>query len=199
MCPGTIALVATAATAAGDIGGGIAQGNAAAYQAQIARNNSQIARQNAAYTAEAGSSATQQAGLKARAQGASVKAGAAANNLDVSTGSPADVETSQRELGNLDAATVASRAAEQVYGYQSQASGFTAQSQLDQSEVAPDILGGFLKAGGSIAGAGSSIPDVSSLLSGPSTLPSNFQWMGGNNPALDEAWDGGNVGIVVGG
>lgn len=195
MCPGTLALVTAAASAAGAIGGGIASANAAGYQGQVAANNAIIARQNAAYSASAASSQTQQAGMKARAQGANVRTGLAANGLDVNSGSPAEVQVGQREIGSLDTATVAARGAEQVYGYQAQATGYDAQSKLDQSEQGWDIAGGVLKAGGDLLGNPSvdkGLKGLSSLLTGPSTVPAQFAWMqSGSTGAADQLGPGG--------
>lgn len=177
MCLATAAVLASAA---GSVGGGIAAGNAANYQAQVAKNNSTIATQNARYTAAAGSAQVEQQGLKARAQNANVKVGAAANGLDVNSGSALDVETSQRELGALDTATVANRAASAVAGYQDQAENFSAQSKLDSSEAPWDYTGGLLKGFGTVAGELPKTPWGSSLLSGNPSLPSQHAWMGGN-------------------
>lgn len=154
------------AAAAGSVLQGVSSANAAHYQAQVANNNAITERQNAQHAAAATSVQTEQAGLKARSQDAGVRASIAANNLDVSTGSPVDVQQSEHELGQLDVAQTASRGAEQVYGYETQAVSDKAQSNLYQSEVAPDIAGGVLK------GAGS-------LLSGSPSLPGAYQWMSG--------------------
>lgn len=164
MCIATLGLIGAGLGAAGSISSGFAAANAASYNAQVANNNATIARQNAAYSASATAAQTTEAGLKARQADAGVMAAAAANNLDVNTGSPADVETSQREIGNYDTAVTASRGAQQVYGYQSQAAGYQAQAGLDQSEVGSDIAGGFLKAGGS-------------LLSGTPQTNALYAWM----------------------
>lgn len=170
-------LIAAGVGAVGSLVGGIASGNAANYQAKIAENNAVIARQNAAHSAAATASQTEQAGLKARAQSAGVRAGIAANNLDVDTGSPVDVQTSQREIGALDTETVANRGAEEVYGYQSQAVGYQAQSKLDRSEAGSDYLGGVLKAAGGLAANPSVDSTFSSLMSGTPSVPSSYQWM----------------------
>lgn len=166
-------LVAAGLSVGGSLLGGISSAQAAGYQSKVASNNALTSAYNAEHAARASSVATEQAGLKARAQSANVKAGLAANNLDVNTGSAADVETSQRELGALDTATVANRGAEQVYGYTQQSESYTAQSRLDSAEVGPDIIGG-------IAGAGGS------LLSSAPKVPQLYNWMypsGGSTPA----------------
>ena len=144
-------------------------------RAQVAANNATIARQNEAYSAQATSVNTTQEGLKARAADAGVKEAAAANNLDVTSGSPAEVEVSQRELGALDVAQTASRGAQEVYGYGAQAANFEGQEKLESSQVAPDIAGGVLGA-------------TSSIIGGSPQVPGLYQWMqssggaGGSNP-----------------
>jgi hypothetical protein len=165
--------------------GGISAGNAAAYQATVARQNAVIASQNAQRAAMATSSQTTDAGLKARSQDAMVRAAGAANNLDVNTGSPVDVQTSQREVGALDVANTAERGALATYGYETQASGESAQANLAQSQVIPDYLGGAL--GG-----------VGSLLSASPNLPSNYSWMagggtqGGSSGSFGAPWSSGS-------
>jgi hypothetical protein len=179
-------LVAAVAGAGGSLVQGFSAASQASYQAQVARNNALIAAQNAGYSAQAGATQIEESGLKARAQQGEVRAGLAANNLDVNSGSPADVQTSQRELGGLDQANTAGRAANQVYGYEVQETNYKAQSSLYNSEIGPDIAGGILGAAGSIA---QNAPDFPSTAGGPSSLPSDTAWMGGN-PTLDEEWGG---------
>lgn len=160
-------IIGAASGAAGSIEQGFAQANAASYQAAIARNNAIVAQQNAGYSAEAGSAQIEEQGEKSAQQDAAVRTGLAANGVDVNSGSAADVQVSQRKIGALDTATVAQRAAETVYGYQTQKVGYQAESNLDQAQEGPDIEAGFLKAGSII---GSAAPN----------LPKAFGWMGGN-------------------
>lgn len=200
----SLALIGASAGAAGKLLGGIASGDAAHYQAVVAANNAQIARQNASYSAGATAAQTEGEGLKVRQQESGARAALAANGLDVNTGSPAAVQESNRTLGNLDVATVANRGARQVYGYQAEATSDTAQARLDQAQVIPDYAGGVLGAAGSIAGARPNLPggspsgnDISgdgsggfddpSVLSGAPNIPSPYQFMGGNPASGD--WD----------
>jgi hypothetical protein len=165
-----IAAAGTVVSAAGAIYSGEAQAQAAQYQAKVASNNALIARQNATHAAQATAVQTEDAGTKAGQQDAAVKAGLAANNLDVNSGSAADVEGSQRRIGLLDTATVANRGAEEQYGYSSQSQSFQSQSELDKAQAGYDVTSGFLKAGGS-------------LLSGASNLSPTFAWMQGGSGA----------------
>lgn len=179
MCVATLALVGAGIGAAGKLLGGVSSAHAASYQAQVARNNAVVAQQNAAYAASAGASQTEQAGLKARSRDAAVRASLAANGVDVNTGSAADVQVSSRELGQLDTATVANNAALEAYGYRTQATNYTAQAGLEQSQVVPDVLGGVLGAAGSFLGNSSVDGGLSSLMGKNPSLGEDYQWMQG--------------------
>lgn len=179
--------VALAATAGGDVIKGIGNYKADMYKSQVAANNAIIERQNANYSASAGAAQTEQEGLKARAKLANVKAGIAASNLDVGTGSAVDVQQTQREIGTLDQQTVANRAANQVYGYESQATNFQAQSTLYKSQAPFDLASGLLSAAGDVARGIPSLPGGSSLLSGSPSVPDNYAWMAGNSAGPDTA------------
>ena len=199
MCVATLAIAGAVAGAAGSIMGGISQANAAHYQAQVAANNALIEKQNAAYAASAGSAKTEQAGFQARAQLAQIRAGEAANGLDVNSGTPADVQESEHEIGDLNTRTVANNSALQVYGYQTQAVNYQAQSAADEAQVGGDIAGGVLGGIGKLAGSpavqgavsgggggsGGSMPTASdvnpSLLSSAPTVPANYSWMQSSN------------------
>ena len=144
------AVAGVALSAASSISSGIAQSHAAAYQAAVARNNQIEAQQNATYAIQSGVTKDEEAGQKAAAQEGAVKAGIAADNIDVNTGSAVDVEKSQRETGLLSEETVSNNAALQAYGYQTQATGFGATAGLQSSEAAGAIPGSLLAAGGQL-------------------------------------------------
>src|SRR6185312_13605871 len=93
-------------------------------------------------------------------RGASIKAAEASGNVDVNSGSASDVQQSQRELGELNTATVASNAALQAYGYRAQASYFEGQSNLYSDEATGDIAGGFLSGAGSLLGNAKSLSGI---------------------------------------
>ena len=187
MCPGTLALIAVGASAAGSVLKGVSAAESAGYQAQVARNNAIVQAQNASHAAQATAADTEAEGLKQRANNAEYRAGQGALGIDVNSGSLADVQMGNRELGQLDTATVANRGAEQVYGYQTQATNEAAQATLYQSQVGPDIAGGILGAVGDIAG-------------GAPNLPSTFAWMGTpgtGGGTVDDAEFGGSGGGSV--
>lgn len=190
MCVATIALAGTALAATGAVVGGIEQGQAAHYQAQVARNNAIIEQQNAGYTASAAASQTEQEGLKERGKLAAVRAAEAANGLDVNSGSPADVQESERLIGRLDTETVSNNAALQAYGFQTRATSDEAQARLDQREATGDVLAGVVKGAGIAASNPTFDQSVSSLISGAPSVPDAYSWMQIASPD-DEASLGG--------
>lgn len=110
-----------------------------AYQAQIANNNAKIAEQNAAYARQAGQEQAAQESRKAAVEQGAIRTAIAANNVDVNTGSAADVQAGAREIGKLDAETVLNNAELSAYGYTTQANNYRAQASQD---MAGGILGG---------------------------------------------------------
>lgn len=115
-----------------------AQSQAAAYQAQVAQNNATEAQQNARYAIQAGETSAETQGLKNKEELGAVVASEAANNVDVNSGSALDVQVGQRETGLEDVDQIRSNALLNAYGYQTQATSFTAQSTLDTSTAAND-------------------------------------------------------------
>jgi len=169
-----MAFLAAAGPALGLLGAGasaIGTLEAGSYQSQVARNNAQIATQNAAYAVQAG---RQQADIQSRkgaAQGAAVRAGLAASGVDVNSGSAADVQEGQRETSKLDAETVLNNAELQAYGYTTQATNYTEQASQDEE-------------GAEFGAAGSLLSNASSL---------SFKWGGGSaasSPGSSGEWAG---------
>lgn len=81
----------------------------------------------------------------------------AANGVDVNSGSNLNVQVSQREAGQTDAATTMHNALLQAYGYRVTAQSDEAQAQLDQTEAIEAPIGGALNATGGLLSSASSI------------------------------------------
>ena len=158
-----LAVAAVAVAAYSAYSSASAQGAAAHYQSQVAANNATIAQQNANYAIAAGEEKAQMTSMQNAARIGQIKAAIGANNIDVNSGSAADVQTSQREIGKLDEETTMNNALLQAYGYQVQGTGFTAQAGLDTATAGQAPVA---EAGG-ISG---------SLLSGAKAIPAS--WLG---------------------
>lgn len=111
-----------------------AQSANAAYQAQVAKNNAIIAGRNANMDLQAGETAVVNRGLKTRAQIGSTLAGQGGSGVDVNSGSFAKARAGESEVGALDALTIRSNAAKQVYADETQQSNFAAEGGLQTQE-----------------------------------------------------------------
>lgn len=151
-------------SAIGTIAGGIANRNAANYQAAIANNNKIIAIQNAARAEQAGNVQAEATSRKGAAQVAAIKVGQAASGVNVNTGSPVDVQAGQRETNQLDTETVLNNNMLHAYGYRTQATNFEAEENLDKAKADAAVPAAALSATGS-------------LLSNASST--GFKWNGG--------------------
>lgn len=155
-----ISVAATVASTAVGVIGAISSANAQAadanYKAQVARNNSIVAGQNAQYSIQAGQEKAQEESLKGRERQGRVTAGLAANGLDVSSGTPADIRETQKESDVLSTQRVVDAAALQAYGYRTQSTNFSAEAGLEKTQASQAGTAGDLAAfGGLLAGASS--------------------------------------------
>lgn len=158
--------------AVGSIMQGQSQSEMYNYQAQVERNNAQIAKQNAVFATEIGESQATQQGMKTRAIVGAEKAGQAASGIDVNTGSAVDVRASTAQLGELNALTIRSNAARQAYGYQVQSTSDIAQADLDTFAASNAKTAGYFGAVGSLLGAAASAGSAYSQwqLASPSSI-----------------------------
>ncbi len=152
-----LGLLGAGVSAASAIEGGYAQKNAYAYQAQVAKNNSVIANQNAVYAAEAGNTQATQTSLKDTEKQARIKGALAANGVDVNSGSAVNVEQSAREEGKLDTEMTEANAQAQMYGYRVQQTGFEAQQALDTAASQNAVPGAILGSTGGLLSSASAI------------------------------------------
>lgn len=156
-----VGVAGTAVSAFGQYEAGQANAAAAAYQAQVAANNANIARQNASFESAAGEAASVNKGLQTRATVGKEKAYGGASGIDVNSGSAPKVRAGTEEMGLLDQLTIRSNAAKQAWAQNVQATSDEAQSQLLQFEGKQAATAGDIGAAGS-------------LLSGASTVGGNY-------------------------
>ena len=187
MCPGTLAIVGAAgaaASAGGALYSGIAQSEAASYQATVARNNALIAQGNAQRAIAAGQQQAQTQSLKNAATAGAIKTAQAANGVDVNSGSAVDVQASQRETGQLDTQNTLYNSMIQAYGYRVNATSDTAQAGLEEATAENAPVGAALSATGSLLGNSKFTGGISDTGGGGiGTFGGNFgsspTWVGG--------------------
>jgi hypothetical protein len=157
---GEIALASTilsgVAAAAGKMYSGAAASSMYNYQAGVAQMNAQIAKQNAAYEGALGETQAQQQGMKTRATISQTRANQGAGGLDVNSGTPAAVRTTELTLGQYDQAIIRSNAARRAYGFEVEAAGDVAQAEAYRMSAKTSETAGLLGAFTSILGAGGS-------------------------------------------
>jgi len=127
----------TAMSIMGQMSSAKAAAGAANYNAAINEQNSRRAMQTGEI--EAGN-----ASMRNRAAMGATLAGQASKGIDVNSGSAVDVQTSQAELGELNALNVRSKAAQEAYNYKSSA-------VLDRAEAKNDIKAGYIGAASTAA------------------------------------------------
>lgn len=114
-----------------------ADANAASYnyKAQVATNNSIIAKRNADAATEAGGIAGQNNDLKTKNMVATQLVTQAANGLDVGSGTNVNVRDNAEALGHLDTLTILSNAAKNAAGFKAQGMNFEAEAGLDKASA----------------------------------------------------------------
>ncbi len=143
--------------------GGIMQGVAAKqsgdYQAAVARNNATMARQAADIESAKGAQDAQAQDQKNKAlQGAQVAA-LAASGVDITSGSPLDLQESSAKVGRLDTLTTRYNSDKRTNALQNQALQFDAEADVQKAKGNYGLLGGFISAESSILGGVSSFSD----------------------------------------
>jgi hypothetical protein len=123
-------ILGTGQQALADVAGGMGQADQYAYQAAIATNNAATTRANAAAEMAAGGYAESALKMGTGRLRAEQRAAYAANGIDVSLGSPIDIDNSTATLGAMDAAMVHYNAARSAFGLESQAREFEEESSM---------------------------------------------------------------------
>lgn len=134
-----------------------AQAAASTYKAGVAKLNSQIATQNAAWATEASAAQGVTQGMKSRQQIAGTKITQAASGFDVNSGTGATVRQQQVTTAQYDQNVIAWDGAKQAYGYETKATMDTAEATLDTSAASSESEAGNLAMIGSFINAGSSV------------------------------------------
>lgn len=113
---------------------GEAQQRAANKSGDLADFNAQVAELQADDAIARGEEAVIRFRQKVRGAIGSQRAGFAAGNIDVNTGTAADVQADAAFLGELDTLTIAGNAAREAWGYEIQAEDLRARGRLAREE-----------------------------------------------------------------
>lgn len=103
------------------------------YQASVADSNAQIADEQARFALMNGQQEEQALRMRTAATMADQKATAAANGVDVGSGSPTELMASTGYLGERDALTLRDNAARAAWAYGQRATGFRNEASMDRA------------------------------------------------------------------
>ncbi len=144
-------------SAAGSAFGAISQGNAASYQAAVAQQNADTARQQAAYVRGQGAKQEQEDILKARALIGEQEAAQASSGLDISTGSPADVRAGTKLLARQSFRNIRDQTARQALGYDQEAINYKAEAKNLKAQAGSTTMNAIMGVTGSLLGSATGI------------------------------------------
>ena len=152
--------MAAASTVMGAIGKsqeGAAQAGMANYQAQLARNNQQVAEWNAQRALQQGQVDEQNQRFKTASVLGSQRAALASQGGDVDSGSPLDIQADTARAGEYDAQAIRNNAALKAYGYRVQAANAGGEANLDDYKAASTMSALPFGVGSSLLGGLSSV------------------------------------------
>lgn len=146
-------MAAALISAAGAVVGGLAQYQAANYQAAIATANSKIAKENARQAWEIGLRDAQDIGTENQGLAGEQVAAQAATGLSLGSGSFAKARYRQRELGYEEQVRRVEAAGKQRANYRTEANIYKAEAASHRSAGQFALAGAALSAAGSLASA----------------------------------------------
>lgn len=130
------------------LGGAVgAQGQVAAgrYNQRVGEQNAKIADEQAKIEETLGVEQSDEARMRTRLALGQQRAALAANGLDLSSGTPADMQADTAMFGAIDERRIRANAARQAWGFRTQATNYRAQGALDRFQgrvgAASTILG----------------------------------------------------------
>lgn len=152
-------VIGAGVSAYGAYAGGQAQQSMFNYQARVAQINAGIAQEQARAETIAGDIRAQQSGIKTAERVGMTRAAMAAGGLDLGTGSPKSVISSEEEIGQFDQASIRNDAARRDYGYNVAAFGDQAQSSLDIAAGEGAVQAADVNVGTSLLGGATQVSD----------------------------------------
>lgn len=139
--------------AAGAVYSGIAAKNAADYQSAVARQNANIAEENARRVVERSQIKQQDQDMQSMAELGTQEAIQAASGLSITGGSQMLSRKAAAELGRRDALNVRQDGELESYNFKTQAVNQRAEAQLAKMKGQSSLIGGYLQgAGGLLSG-----------------------------------------------
>jgi hypothetical protein len=136
-----------------------ATSTAAAYRAQVARNNADLAEINAVSTINEGSTQAFAHSLKVGGVVGAQRAQQGASGIDIDSPTAVGVRQTATEMGHLDALTIMYNAMSKARGFRTQGFNFGQQAGLEDMAGYNALAAGKTKADASIIGGAASVAD----------------------------------------
>jgi hypothetical protein len=153
MCdPGTMAIVATAASVAGTITSSVASYTQHRYEAKLAEANQQQENNRARDALDRGEITARDTARRQSALAGAQRAAMAANGVDLSFGSASDLLGDTAMLGMEEQTTVRENTRREVQGFDINAANFGAQAKAAKSAATGALISGALQTVSTIAG-----------------------------------------------
>ncbi|MCD7740191.1 MAG: hypothetical protein LUH11_02460 [Candidatus Gastranaerophilales bacterium] len=188
---GAIGAAATLASTAVGVYSSVQQGNAQKaqyeYQAQIAKQNAQIAQNNADQKRQEGIEESRLQRMKTLQAVGSQQAAMAANGIDVSSGTALDIVEDTAAMGELDALTTRYNYETQALAYEQEANNYNNQSNLDTFAAQNAYKSGITNA---VATGFNGLADTTNVAS---------KWYSGNSTSLSSSKSSKNGTVLNGG
>jgi hypothetical protein len=127
------------------------------YQASVAESNATIAEEQARFAMMNGQKEEQAQRLKMAALLGDQKAVAAANGVDVHSGSPVELMATTKTIGEGDAFTIRDNAARMAWAYRQKARGFQNESAMDLSTA--DAMNPWMSGVGALLSSAGTVAD----------------------------------------
>lgn len=134
------------------------QKEAANYQASVARNNAQIAEWQAQDASKRGEEEETRQRMRTAQLKGSQRAGLAANGIDISEGSAAQIQADTDWMGEQDALTIRDNAKRNAWGWRSQGQQSTADANMYKAKA--DSISPMLAGAGSLLGNSGALINV---------------------------------------
>lgn len=150
---------ATALGMVGDVLSGVGSSQAALYQRQVYANNARSLRQASADANTAGDYAVFQRQLETTRTVGAQRAAYAANGVDLSSGTPGQVQNATEVIGAMDAATIRFNAMRDAYNYGVQADNAQGMSRMYGMAARNAVVGVGLSAYNTYLGGAQSVAD----------------------------------------
>lgn len=153
MCdPGTLAIVATVTAVAGTVASTAAAYQQQRFQAKIATENQKTENARVLDALDRGQIEARDAARRQAQLAGAQRAAMAANGIDVSFGSAADLMADTAMFGREEQTTVRENTRREVMGYDTNAANFGAQAKAARSAATGALISGGLQVASTIAG-----------------------------------------------